>query len=333
MADHTHIEWADATWNPITGCTVLSSGCGRCYAMRLAGGRLRNHPSRAGLTTMTSAGPVWNGEVRFNADVLAQPLRWRAPRGIFVCAHGDLFHESIPDPWIDLVFAVMTLAPQHTFYVLTKRSARMRDYLSASGRREAITRTRSCMCTPTPHDPPGHDGRPWTWPLRNVWLGVSVEDQANAAARIPDLLATPAAVRWISAEPLLGPIDLTKIVCLQWYRAERVNALTGDLSGILGDPAGRTTKLDWVIAGGESGAGARPMHPDWPRALRDQCAAAGVPFFFKQWGAWVSVSEVEGDGPHHSFPNGATVRRVGKKLAGRRLDGIEHNDRPERKTA
>lgn len=130
MSDGTNIEWTDATWNPITGCAVVSPGCTNCYAMKLAGTRLRHHPSRAGLTRDSKAGPVWTGEVRLNEQWLTQPLQWRRPRKIFVCAHGDLFAENVPDAWIDRVFAVMALCPQHTFQVLTKRSKRMREYCS-----------------------------------------------------------------------------------------------------------------------------------------------------------------------------------------------------------
>ncbi len=126
MSDNSKIEWTDATWNPVTGCSVLSPGCANCYAMGLAGTRLAQHPSRAGLTTASKAGPVWNGQVRFNEAWLTQPLTWKRPRMIFVCAHGDLFHENVPDEWIDRVFAVMALARHHTFQVLTKRAARMR---------------------------------------------------------------------------------------------------------------------------------------------------------------------------------------------------------------
>ena len=131
MAQDSKIEWTDATWNPITGCSVVSPGCTNCYAMGLAGTRLKNLPSRIGLTRESKAGPVWNGQVRLNAEWLDQPLRWKRPRKIFVCAHGDLFAEAVPDEWIDRVFAVMALAPQHTFQVLTKRSAPMigRTYL------------------------------------------------------------------------------------------------------------------------------------------------------------------------------------------------------------
>ena len=295
MADHTHIEWTDATWNPITGCRVVSEGCRNCYAMRLAGTRLAHHPSRAGLTRQTADGRhVWTGEVRLNAEWLDQPLRWRRPRQIFVCAHGDLFAEGVPDEWLDKVFRVMARAPQHTFQVLTKRPKRMRDYL---------TRFKPAA-TGHPEDPEGHrpyitrdgvaassreDGSPLFhasegWPLPNVWLGVSVEDQATADARIPLLLETPAAVRWISAEPLLGPVDL--------YNGDPDPRLDGHCATqtFIGDwwergddPKGPPRHgVDWVVVGGESGPGSRPMHPDWARSLRDQCAAAGTAFFMKQ---------------------------------------------------
>lgn len=331
MADKTHIEWTDATWNPITGCSVVSPGCTNCYAMKLAGTRLQHHQSRAGLTTMSKAGPVWTGEVRFNEQWLDQPLRWKKPRMIFVCAHGDLFHDDVPDEWIDKVFAVMALCPRHTFQVLTKRPDRMREYLSGdrfadghaserigyaamelAGYHEEGDGTRApswpvdhtiisgLIHGPTPNIKEVVFKRPDMWPLPNVWLGVSAEDQARADERIPLLLDSPAAVRWISAEPLLGGINMQP-----WL-----------------------DRLDWVVAGGESGSNARPMHPDWARSLRDQCAAAGVAFHFKQWGEWVSVSEVEGDGPHHKFPDGATVRRIGKKAAGRHLDGVTHDAYP-----
>ena len=202
MADNSKIEWTEATWNPITGCSVVSSGCRHCYAMKLAGTRLQHHPSRAGLTVDTSAGPVWNGQVRFNEQWIQQPLQWRRPRKIFVCAHGDLFHENVPDEWIDRVFAVMALAPHHTFQVLTKRAARMQTYLQARGLPSRLDQQARSIC--------GDRGLPKApgYPLPNVWLGVSVEDQYAADERIPLLLQTPAAVRWISAEPLLGPVDL-----------------------------------------------------------------------------------------------------------------------------
>lgn len=352
MADNSHIEWTDATWNPITGCSLVSPGCTNCYAMRLAGTRLGSHSSRAGLTRETKAGPVWTGEVRLNEQWLDQPLRWRKPRMIFVCAHGDLFAEGVPDEWIDRAFAVMALAPQHTFQVLTKRSARMREYLSAIDAEfhaspDDLNERFGEHCVKLSGDPcsAGWFEDHVNWPLPNVWLGVSVEDQARAEERIPDLLATPAAIRWISAEPLLGPVDL--------LGPEHEGPLSnGEPSAeqIANDPTGwrvvryGVSRVDWVVAGGESGPGARPMHPDWARSLRDQCAAAGVPFFFKQWGAWFPRDQWE-DNPELVLPDddmaanadhpairrmdGTILHNVGKAMAGRLLDGVTHDGLPE----
>lgn len=339
MADGTQIEWTDATWNPITGCSVVSPGCTNCYAMKLAGTRLKNHPTREGLTTDTKAGPVWNGQVRFNEGMLSDPLRWKRPRRIFVCAHGDLFAEGVPDKWIDQVFAVMALCPQHTFQVLTKRPERMRDYLL---RFKPSPASDGFVTRDGVHSSDSPRGWPifGTFPLPNVWLGVSVEDQRRADERIPILLETPAAIRWISAEPLLGPISIRDAI---W---------AGD-----GYPLDNiTASIDWVVAGGESGHDARPMHPEWARSLRDQCAATGTPFLFKQWGNWLGgtwedlgdqgrfipasgpdaapIPYLARDGHEHwfnaaSWPEGPGSVRMDKKHAGRLLDGVEHNGFPE----
>lgn len=266
MSDNTAIEWADATWNPITGCSVVSPGCTNCYAMRLAGGRLRHHPTRAGLTVPTKAGPVWNGEVRFNEAVLSQPLRWRRPRRVFVCAHGDLFHEAMPDEWIDAVFSVMARAPQHVFLVLTKRPARMLAY-----------RTSDAHITNAPIGPRNSKH---CWP--HVWLGVSVEDQRSADERIPTLLSTPAARRWISAEPLLGPVDLRYLQ--PGEPATEIDALAGT-HGVLRPHRGRCASLDWVVVGGESGPRARQCDVQWIRDIVRTCAATGTPCFVKQLGS------------------------------------------------
>lgn len=340
MSDNTKIEWTDATWNIITGCSVVSAGCKNCYAMKLAGTRLKHHPSRAGLTIDTKNGPVWSGNVRFNGPWLDQPLNWSKPRMIFVCAHGDLFHESVPFEWIDRVYAVMALASQHIFQVLTKRPERMREYLSSRNRLG-----NSDICREI-NEIPAHFGDrrgALEMPLPNVWLGVSVENQEAADKRIPILLDTPAAVRWISAEPLLGKINLSK--CGNQNR--QVNALTGTETtgnpissfGISGfDQVTRynwTNKLDWVVVGGESGSGARPMHPEWARSLRDQCAAAGVRFLFKQWGEWAPVHELKCNEQGikgklwHNFDPDTSVCQIGKKAAGRMLDGVEHNGYPK----
>lgn len=346
MADNTAIEWTDATWNPITGCSVVSPGCTNCYAMRLAGGRLKHTASRAGLTTTSKAGPVWNGQVRLNADQLTQPLRWRRPRKIFVCAHGDLFHESVPDSWIDQVFAVMALSPQHTFQVLTKRADRMRAYVSDPATPGRVIDA-ALRLKELPAD--------WRWPLPNVWLGVSAEDQARADERIPDLLATPAAVRFLSAEPLLGPIRLHRLPGAHDDDEDvRIDALAGHyITGPRCEDPTPCERLDWVIVGGESGPGARPIHPDWARQIRDDCAAAGVPFFFKQWGGWAPGESITGYSPNFGghydddqnrwaftvyspaaieglhIDEEPDVWSVSKKTAGRTLDGALHDAMPE----
>jgi protein gp37 len=390
--DKTKIEWTDATWNVVNGCSVVSPGCTNCYAMRLAGTRLKHHASRAGLTIDTKAGPVWTGETRFDEKVLLQPLKWRRPRRIFVCAHGDLFHESVSDDVIDRVFAVMALAPRHQFQVLTKRPARMREYLSrpdVSVRvgMEALglccesaanggTLGKGVVVKATDINP----GALKAWPLPNVWLGVSVEDQVRADERIPLLLDTPADVRWLSCEPLLGPIDLTRVMAIdtparhtdqeRWgirpllgrYGIRMHGCGPGDPDWLDGN-GNPYPKIDWVVAGGESGPGARPMHPDWARSLRDQCDAAGVAFLFKQWGEFGPDEGpnddfdrdgfrrdrvMEGAGPcaawlgdHWRFADDGYrmpidlpgddhewVYRLGKKRNGRLLDGQMHDGFP-----
>jgi len=333
MSDNTAIEWTDATWNPITGCSVISPGCTNCYAMKLAGARLRNTPSRTGLTIDSKSGPVWNGQVRLNEQWLTQPLHWKKPRKIFVCAHGDLFHENVPDEWIDKVFAVMALAPQHQFQVLTKRAERMWEYLAEDDRRNTIIdewrklpKARSQRVSLVSGAPIVRTG--FDWPLPNVWLGISAENQQRYNERKYHLAVTPAAIRFFSFEPLLSAID------------------TGDdlKSGL----------FHWAIAGGESGPGARPMHPDWARSLRDQCATAGVPFFFKQWGSWYPIYDRDKDDPDWRqcgrYPDAMTkkhhwlnlkggigfhgerfhvMERYNKKAAGNFLDGRQHLDFPK----
>ncbi|RWB85959.1 MAG: phage Gp37/Gp68 family protein [Mesorhizobium sp.] len=330
MADKSAIEWTDATWNPITGCSVVSPGCTNCYAMKLAGTRLKNIESRKGLTRDTKAGPVWTGEVRLNRPWLYQPFDWKKPRRIFVCAHGDLFAENVPDEWILDVFTVMAAAGHHTYQVLTKRTERMREFVS---RRDLLDDIYANWYTFS-----GGAREVQSWPLHNVWLGTSTEDQKRADERLPDLLSTPAKVRFVSAEPLLGPLDISKYLlplcdrCPPWEVPCRIGCQN-------------CTRLDWVIVGGESGPDARPMHPAWARSLRDQCANNRVRFFFKQWGAWAPASDasreiatVLPDGRVREWeagegrlvdPEMAALSRLGKKAAGRLLDGVEHNGMPE----
>jgi protein gp37 len=337
----TSIEWTEATWNPIAGCSVLSPGCTNCYAMRTAARLARieaTAPIYAGLTQPSKAGPVWTGRVEVNEKALLEPLRRRKPTMYFVNSMSDLFHESVPDETIDRVFAVMALCPQHTFQVLTKRSARMRSYFQQlnGARLDLQFHLMEKKCA-------------WrtNWPLPNVWLGVSVEDQKRADERIPDLLATPAALRFLSCEPLLGPVDLRGHISEPW---EGLASTWTDRDGILrGDLTGNAIDgIEWVIVGGESGPGARPMHPDWARLLRDQCATHDVPFFFKQWGEWAphrtgeaitirqyhdTIGYIDRDtGARKRNPNrfsDHTMRRVGKKAAGRTLDGVTHDAMPQ----
>lgn len=348
MSDGTAIEWTDATWNPIIGCSVVSPGCTNCYAMRLAGTRLKDHPSRKGLTIDTKAGPVWNGPVRLLEDKLREPLRWTRPRRIFPCAHADLFADQVPDAWIDKVFAVIAGTPQHIYQVLTKRPARAKAYIDGLPERRRLMACHSAL----------DDG---PWPLPNVHLGVSVEDQARADERIPILLDTPAAVHWISAEPLLGPVDLSGWLfgpvepCATCPRDEDCECGWKGRHTLPGQVG-----LDWIVAGGESGPGSRPMHPEWVREIRAQCEAAEVPFLFKQWGDWardpeldrhfissdithqmgtverlqasdgqyaVAWERLDDDGVHAL---GIQLKRIGKKAAGRLLDGVEHNGMPEK---
>lgn len=308
MSANTGIEWTDATWNPVEGCSMAKGsekgGCLNCYAARTA---LRRPES--GLAVMRDSGPRWTGKVGLVEKRLEIPLHWRAPRRIFVNSMSDLFHESLPDEAIDRIFAVMANCKQHTFQVLTKRPERMVRWASRD-----VMGVRLQTAWGLIRGTGWGNGSARPWPLPTVWLGVSVEDQPTADARIPLLLQTPAAKRFISYEPALGALDIRR-----WLTSQ------DECIYVAGKP---TRGLDWGICGGESGLGARPMHPDWARSIRDQCVAAGVPFFFKQNGEYASVSEVAGPGAHHHFPDGVTVRRVGKKKAGALLDGREWRQFP-----
>ncbi|WP_280389270.1 DUF5131 family protein [Nocardia wallacei] len=262
------IEWTEETWNVVTGCTRISEGCEHCYIERTPPMRMahrRFDGPQIGATT----------GVQLHPERLGKPLRWRAPRRVFVNSMSDLFHDDIPNDFIEQVFAVMALTRRHTFQVLTKRPARMRALLSSGNFRDEVTERYA----------DNHEGDwEFDWPLPNVWLGTSTESQRWADIRIPQLLDTPAAVRWISAEPLLGPVDLTK-----WIPGRCTCQPRGSLPPIEGVhwngcPALGYRDLDWVVVGGETGPGARPMQEKWARSLRGQCAAAGVPFFLKQAG-------------------------------------------------
>ena len=361
MASNTGIEWTDATWNPVVGCSIVSPGCTNCYAMQMAARIETMQPAShyAGTTKSVHGHSVWTGKVALAPDhILTAPLRWKKPRRIFVNSMGDLFHESVPDAWIDRVFAVMALCPQHTFQVLTKRSRRMREYCGdIEGSYNIATAILDLLIdrkidgkitdesNPLADERADDDPALKKWPLPNVWLGVSAEDQTRADERIPDLLTTPAAVRFVSAEPLLSAVDFTSIKVGGADSLYRANALTGD--GVDGQ------RLSWIIAGGESGPEARPMHPDWVRAIRDQCKDADTPFFFKQWGEWApgencdfaatrtertaawfadrwsfsNLTPRESEEMHRD--DAPDLYRIGKRRAGHLLDGIEHREFPK----
>ncbi len=276
MAD-TNIEWATKVWNPVRGCTIVSKGCTNCYAMKQAhrfagpGGKYK------GLTKMSRGGPVWTGEVRMVPEMLEAPLTWRKPQRVFVNSMSDLFHEDLLFALIDQVFAVMALCPQHTFQVLTKRPYRMRQYLShTTGPDNLLTRViHAAQGIKMPRGQRKPDGL--GWPYRNVWLGVSVEDQATADERIPLLLETPAALRWVSYEPALGPVD---------FRPLMTRCPVHDFDGgFCVGPCPTRRRIAWIVVGGESGPGARPFDVEWARSTVEQCKAAGVPVFVKQLGA------------------------------------------------
>lgn len=322
MGDKSKIEWTEATWNPIAGCSLVSEGCRNCYAMRVAE-RMAGFGQEKyrGLTHRVNGHPVWTGEIRLDEKALALPLSWRAPRRIFVNSMSDLFHEKVSRRTIAAVFGVMALCGQHTFQILTKRPERFSGLLENLDAERCVAEAfqtigahATCQMS--------HE-----WPLPNVWLGVSCEDQEAADKRIPPLLEAPAAVRWASCEPLLGPLHLHASWMPAYTGAFRIWGVTSETLG---------PRLHWVVCGGESGPGARPMHPDWACSLRDQCSANGVPFFFKQWGEWIPVFGQRHGlkiHQHFEFPDGLVVGRVGKKAAGRLLDGREWNQYPETEMA
>jgi protein gp37 len=299
MGQASEIEWTDATWNPTVGCKMVSPGCARCYAQtmshRLAGmaradiktgknpGRKRNY-----LDVMRADGK-FDGTVRFVPEALGDPLTWRTPRRVFVNSMSDLFHEGMPFPYIDQVWDVMRRCPQHTFQVLTKRPERMAAYFAD------VDRTARAE-----HG----DGIRYI-PLPNVWLGTSVEDQQRADERIPHLLRCPAAVRFLSCEPLLGPVNLKP-----WLWQRVVETYHGDPDGV----EIRRRELHWAISGGESGPGARPCNVEWVRSIVGQCKAAGVACFVKQLGA--NVEATGGDVPGMTAAGESIRVRLADKKGG-----------------
>lgn len=327
--NNTTIEWTNVSWNPVVGCTKVSQGCKNCYAETM-------HERFNGKGSFRN--------INMKPDKLHEPLKWKGPKRCFVNSMSDLFHEDVPFEFIDKVHAVMAIADNITFQVLTKRAQRMKQYYTTPGRTEAIQREMSAIM----HQYPKYYKRvmtaamkliesPMQLTIQNLWLGVSVENQDAANGRIPELLQCPAGVRWVSCEPLLGPVILFG-------------------------------EIDWVVVGGESGPKARPMHPEWVKLLHEHCKAANVPFFFKQWGEWYTrhykmgnppkptfimwrdyqhftqklwatkgdacldrngkLCEIGGDFMTATYPV-VIMQRVGKKAAGRQLDGVEYSEYPK----
>jgi protein gp37 len=307
---NTKIEWAEETWNPVTGCTKISDGCKNCYAESI----FKRFSEKWGYGF---------NEITYHPDRIDEPLSWQKPRRVFVCSMGDLFHEDVSFEVIAKVFKTMGYCwvkkKGHTFIVLTKRPERMKKFFS-------------------------------DWPMfenfPNVWLGVTAEKQEQANERIPVLLSIPAVKRFVSIEPMLGPVELDAIECEPSYfeNALSLEEWTGaEDSPEVKASMGGGALLDLVICGGESGPGARPVHPDWVRGVRDSCLAFEVPFFFKQWGEWHPFCQIMANGKRNAYhlPGDKKWRnwgsddllmshyRVGKKAAGRMLDGNEYMEWPD----
>ena len=352
------------TWNPIAGCTKISEGCENCYAekmaVRLAAMAIKHvKPMSVGKYVKVIQGRKWDGNTFMNEEELLIPLSWKQPRVVFVCSMGDLFHENTPFEWVDRVMAIAAVLPSHIFIVLTKRAKRMAEYFG-QGKENLVKRwedaTYELGIADKNEDPDaaacflynrclsGAKVPSWGWPLSNVWVGVTAENQERANERVPWLLQVPAAVKFVSVEPMLGPVDFEKV--------EITKVLGNNAFGLIS--FSKINHLDWVICGGESGHKARPLHPDWVRGLRDQCGQAGVPFFFKQWGEWIPLDQYNGDerrtvkqeniismssyGDYGPFlktdymideRNYKTICKIGRKAAGNELDGRRWEEYPK----
>lgn len=322
MANNSKIEWTQATWNPITGCDKVSQGCKNCYAEIMHRRLMKMHPRKYSKPFL--------GNIQWHIDDLKTPTNTKKPTVFFVNSMSDLWHKDVPFDFIDAVFSEMSRNERHTFQILTKRPEIALKFFNARA------------------------GHAWT---KNVWIGVSVEDQKAADERIPLLLQIPAAIRFLSCEPLLGPIDL--IACTTWppdkcpycdFIGRGILDENGRMCPECSSYMDRMPMIDWVIVGGESGHKARPMHPDWVRAIRDQCNACSVPFFFKQWGQWgpeekaielLKPDQALGVFHHiHIYPDGKIdehppyqdidsercqwMFKLGKHAAGNTIDGKIH---------
>lgn len=358
------IEWTEKTWNPIAGCTRVSEGCRHCYAESMA--KRLAAMGQEKYEGLVDANGHWTGKISLDPEAHVEPLTRKKPTVYFVNSMSDLFHENVPSFVIGAIFGIMAATPHHQYQILTKRPEQMLHFFKVIS---SISKNCEPACCWQYALNLGLEDNIWpiskTWPLPNVWLGVSVENQEAANERIPLLLQTPAAIRFLSCEPLLGPIDLNSIPRL----SRGVNGFP-DPIGVFAEwqeepcRAKLRNGVDWVIAGGESGPGARPMHPFWVRSLRDQCIESGTPFFFKQWGEYkplnphyvsdcISDKEHEDcenynydwDDPRLSIldtfgrdwngekaqdpPGTYFMYRMGKQKAGRELDGQIWDEMPE----
>jgi protein gp37 len=341
---NTKIEWATKVWNPVTGCTPISAGCANCYAKRMAN-RLK------GRHGYDAADPF---KVTIHTeDKFLEPLKWRKPSNVFVCSMGDLFHKDVPTLEIDKVFAIAAISPKHNFMFLTKRPDRMATYFDTPAKKlaerwEDVIYSMGISAGDDEIDTVAsflHNRCGLGWPLKNIWLGVSVEDQKAADDRIHYLNEISAAVKFVSCEPLLSEINFEKSLgeSLKWHAGGLKNCIS------------------WVISGGETGHNARPVHPDWVRSIKDQCEDNGVPFFFKGWGEfkpinidltgikpirqkgnpftfWENIKGdifelIDGDGEYlcagddHQLYQ--PIIKVGKKQSGDLLDGKQYHEFPK----
>jgi protein gp37 len=315
VADRTEIAWCDSTFNPWIGCTKVGPGCDHCYAERDMDHRRHRVTWGAGKERSRTSADYWKQPLRWNRAEFVEcaDCDWRgelkgtesgcqaclsvcigpARRRVFCASLADVFDNEVPPSWRAELFSLIRATPNLDWLLLTKRIGNAVQMIDKAGGWSGIDFTTGATRNPLP----------------NVWLGATVVNQAEAVRDIPKLMETPAAVRWLSVEPMLGPIDFTEVP----------------------DPRehGRACRfVDWVVVGGESGPDARPMHPEWARRLRDQCLIVGIPFLFKQWGEWIGDAVSLDDSRMHHWPDGACSFRAGKKAAGRRLDGRLYDDFP-----
>lgn len=359
MADQRNggIAWCDESWNPVRGCSRVSEGCRHCYAESVAARFSGPGQPYEGLALRKASGPAWTGDVLFVPEHIGDPLRWTRPRRVFVNSMSDLFHEKVTNQQITAIFGVMAACPQHTFQVLTKRPERMVEWfewielrgglgpylrgIRVGGDRAIPDLFNGAMRTEMMRGKTVRSSDdPWssvfnaaacigTGPLPNVWIGVSAENQETANERIPLLLQTPAAVRFVSAEPLLGPIDFTHMDAERTGHTDfyQVNALTGRHTD-MGRPCRNVAKLDWVIVGGESGPGARPCDLAWVSSIVDQCKEAGTAVFVKQLGA-KPVRDVEPTGNFRTHNGVRQYEMTGERVELRDRKGGDTSEWPE----